>query len=91
MATLSLFFKKKKKRRLKKKKKITDRTDQKWKVNCFCLGTVGLEEIRLQTAAKDALDGHISDGLTPFSGVKSRVNRYVLQLWQSKWDEFLEN
>jgi len=90
MTTLSLFFKKKKKRRLKKNI-YTYRTDQKWKVNCFCLGTVGLEEIRLQTAAKDALDGHISDGLTPFSGVKSRVNRYVLQLWQSEWDEFLEN
>ena len=43
------------------------------------------------SAAKDALDGHISDGLIPFSGVKSRVNRIVLHLWQIEWDEFLEN
>ena len=43
------------------------------------------------SAAEDALDGHISDELISFSGVKSRVNGYVLQLWQSEWYEFLEN
>ena len=45
------------------------------------------------SAAKDALDGDISDELIPFSDFKSRVNKHVLELWQSdsKWDEFPEN
>ena len=43
------------------------------------------------SAAKDALDGHISVELIPFSDLKSRTNKYILQLWQSEWDEFPEN
>ena len=45
------------------------------------------------SAAKNALDGDISDVLIPFSDFKCRVNKHVLELWQSdsEWDEFLEN
>ena len=41
--------------------------------------------------AKDALDGDISVELIPFSDLKSRRNKYMLELWQSEWDEFSEN
>ena len=40
------------------------------------------------SAAKDALDGDISVELTPFADLKSRTNKYILELWQSEWDEF---
>ena len=43
------------------------------------------------SAAKDALDGDISVELIPFSDLKSRTNKYILELWQSEWDEFPEN
>ena len=43
------------------------------------------------SAAKDALDGDISLELIPFSDLKSRTNKYILELWQSEWDEFPEN
>ena len=42
-------------------------------------------------AAKDALDGDISVELIPFSDLKSRTNKYILELWHSEWDEFPEN
>ena len=38
------------------------------------------------SAAKDALDGDISVELIPFSDLKSRTNKYILELWQSEWD-----
>ena len=41
------------------------------------------------SAAKDVLVGDIS--LIPLSDLKSRENKYMLELWQSEWDEFLEN
>ena len=43
------------------------------------------------SAAKDALDDDISVELIPFSDLKSRTNKYILELWQSEWDEFPEN
>ena len=43
------------------------------------------------SAAKDVLDGDILGDLIPFSDLKSRTNKYILELWQSEWDEFLEN
>ena len=43
------------------------------------------------SAAKDALDGDILVELIPFSDLKSRTNKYILELWQSEWDEFPEN
>ena len=43
------------------------------------------------SAAKDALDGDISVELIPFSDLKSRTNKYILELWQAEWDEFPEN
>ena len=43
------------------------------------------------SAAKDALHGDILVGLIPFSDLKSRTNKYILELWQSEWDEFPEN
>ena len=39
------------------------------------------------SAAKNALDGHISDELVPFSDLKSHINNYALELWQPEWDE----
>ena len=35
------------------------------------------------SAAKDAFDGNFSDELTPFSDLKTRVNKYLLELWPS--------
>ena len=43
------------------------------------------------SAAKDALDGDISVELIPFSDLKPRTNKYILELWRSEWDEFPEN
>ena len=43
------------------------------------------------SAAKDALAGDTSVELIPFSGLKSWANKYILELWQSEWDEFPEN
>ena len=43
------------------------------------------------SAAKDALDGDILIELIPFSDLKPRTNKYILELWQSEWDEFPEN
>ena len=48
--------------------------------------------IRGNSAADSAaLDGDISVELIPFSDLKSRTNKYILELWQSEWDEFPEN
>ena len=41
-----------------------------------------------ESAAKDALDGDISVELIPFSDLKPRTNKYILELWQPEWDEF---
>ena len=41
------------------------------------------------SAAKDVLVGDIS--LIPLSDLKSRENKYMLELWQSERDEFPEN
>ena len=38
-------------------------------------------------AAKDALVGNMSVELIPFSDLKSRANKYILEVWQSEWDE----
>ena len=38
-----------------------------------------------------ALDGDISVELIPFSDLKPRTNKYILELLQSEWDEFPEN
>lgn len=43
------------------------------------------------SAAKEALDGDISEEFIPVSDIKSRVNKSVLELWQSEWDEFPDN
>ena len=43
------------------------------------------------SAAKDALVSNSSDELSPFSDSKSRVNKYVFELWHSEWDEFPRN
>ena len=33
----------------------------------------------------------ISVELIPFSDLKSHANKYILELWQSEWDEFPGN
>ena len=43
------------------------------------------------SAAEDALDGDISVELIPFLDLKLCTNKYILELWQSEWDEFPEN
>ena len=43
------------------------------------------------SAAKDALVGDISVELVPFSDIKASTNKYILDLWQLEWNEFLEN
>ena len=42
-------------------------------------------------AAKDALAGDTSVELIPFSDLKSRANKYMLELWQSEWYELPGN
>ena len=46
-----------------------------------------LGAIRLQTLQA----GDVSVELIPFSDLKSHANKYILQLGQSEWDEFLDN
>ena len=38
------------------------------------------------SAAKDALDGDISDELVPFSDLKPLLNNYIFELWQRECD-----
>ena len=39
----------------------------------------------------DALVGDTSVELIPFSDLKSRANKYLLEMWQSKWDDLPGN
>ena len=55
-------------------------------------GHVGIRgNLAADSAAKDALDGDVSVELIPFSDLKPRTNKYILELLQSEWDEFPEN
>ena len=39
------------------------------------------------TAARDALDGDISDELIPVSDLKPRMNQCIMEFWQHEWDK----
>ena len=52
---------------------------------------LALEVIQTAAAAKDALDGDISDELTPFSDLKPRMNQYIMEHGQPEWDERRDN
>ena len=55
-------------------------------------GRVGIRgNSAADTAADDALDGDISDELIPFSDLKPRMSKYIMQLWQHEWDQWLDN
>ena len=55
-------------------------------------GHVGIRSnLAADSAAKDALIGNTLVELIPFSHLKSRANKYILELCQSKWDELLGN
>ena len=71
-------------------------------MSCFCVlpcfeivciwvpGHVGIRGNSVaDSAAKDALIGNISVEL--ISDLKACTNKYMLELWQSEWDEFPEN
>ena len=40
------------------------------------------------SAAKDALDGDVSDEWISFSDFKPRLNSYITELWQNEWDNY---
>ena len=67
-------------------------TDGKKIVFFWVPGYVGnIGNLAADSEAKDALVGDISLELIVFSDLKSRANKYVLELWRSGWDEFPEN
>ena len=55
----------------------------------LCLS--GFPAIRGNSAAKDAIAGDILVELIPFSDLKARTSKCMLELWQSEWGEFPEN
>ena len=55
-------------------------------------GHVGIRDnSAADAAAKDALVGDTSVELIPFSDLKSRANKFVIELWKSEWDELPGN
>ena len=66
--------------------------DEKETVSVCVRGHVGIRgNPAADAAARDALDGDISDKLIPFSDLKPWMNQYILELRQHEWDECPEN
>ena len=57
---------------------------------CVCVsGHVGISgNPAADSAAKDALDGDITDEFIPFSDLKPRLNKYIVVLWQQELAEY---
>ena len=48
-------------------------------------GHVGVnDDSAANSAAKNALDGDVSDNYIPFSDLKPRLNNYITELWQTE-------
>ena len=55
-------------------------------------GHVGIRDNSAADSASEAsLAGDVSVELIPFSDLKSRANKYILELWQCEWGEFPGN
>ena len=62
--------------------------DGKGNVSVWVPGHVGIRgNTATDAAGKDVLDGDSLDETIPFSELKPRMNKYIMELWQHEWGE----